>query len=554
MANVTIGDYLLMRLKELGIEHIFGVPGDYNLGLLDQVVRHPGMHWVGNCNELNAAYASDGYARIKGAGALVTTFGVGELSAINGIAGAYAEYVPIVHIVGLPTTIVQANQSIVHHSLGDGRFHVFANMYKEVTVAQTLLTQEHAAMEIDRVLIECWLKKRPVYIGLPSNVSYLTIASPKQPLPLAYPKSNVAAVNELAERAAVLLNQAKSPVVLIDLCAQRYPMKPFILDFLNRTGIPFASMNMGKGILDESHPQFIGNYYGEFSTAGLQEYIEHSDCIITFGSLLSDFNSTEPAVAWNTNRCIEIHSYYTKVKQSVYPNVLFCDVIPAVTKKIASYQFTGTAPTLERQKYPLQTMSIQQKRFWHQLSDFFTDNAIIIAETGTSMIGALSMTTPANVTYIAQMLWASIGYTLGALLGACRAAPERQAVLFIGDGAFQLTAQEVSTLLREGLSPTIFLLDNDGYTIERMIHGATMPYNDIQHWHYSALPKIFADTAWSATVKTESELAHALTERKKHPKQLALIVVVMEKMDAPEVLIKLGKEVSERNKYIVKEQ
>jgi|TARA_B100001964_G_C13900173_1_gene451295 indolepyruvate decarboxylase len=78
--KITIGDFLLKRLAELDIHHIFGVPGDYNLGFLDQIVENKDMQWVGTCNELNGAYAADGYARIKGASAMVTTFGVGELS------------------------------------------------------------------------------------------------------------------------------------------------------------------------------------------------------------------------------------------------------------------------------------------------------------------------------------------------------------------------------------------------------------------------------------------------------------------------------------------
>src|SRR3989338_10737001 len=165
MSKITIGDYLLLRLKELGIDDIFGVPGDYNLGFLDQIAAYKGMEWIGTCNELNGAYASYGYARIKGVGALVTTFGVGELSAINGIAGAYAEYVPVVHIVGVPATSIRANKSMVHHTLGDGRFNVFSDMYADITMAQTLLSENNAAAEIDRVLTVCWLKKRPVYIA-----------------------------------------------------------------------------------------------------------------------------------------------------------------------------------------------------------------------------------------------------------------------------------------------------------------------------------------------------------------------------------------------------
>ncbi|MCX7125601.1 MAG: thiamine pyrophosphate-binding protein [Gammaproteobacteria bacterium] len=542
-----------MRLTELGVSHVFGVPGDYNLGFLDQVVNFSKIEWIGTCNELNGAYATDGYARIKGAGALLTTFGVGELSAINGIAGAYAEYVPIVNIVGIPSTPVREKKSIVHHTLGDGRFTVFSDMYKSITVAQTILNNDNAASEIDRVLTECWLRKRPVYIALPSDVSYLEIEAPKKPLDLSYPKSNKDAVNELVERAAITLEKAKHPVVLIDVCAQKHPMKLLILEFLEKTGIPFATMNMGKAIINESHAQFIGNYNGDFSSDGVQKKVEESDCIITFGSLMSDFNTGSFTAKINVNATIEIHGFHARVKQSVYDNALFCETIPALIHRLSTYHYQEKITSVKKIKEEQpQEIVICHKRFWNQVSHFLQKKSIILAEAGTSMFGTQQMHMPDDSTYIAQTLWGSIGYTVGALLGVCVAAPDRQAVLFVGDGSFQLTAQEISTMVRHDLTPTIFLLDNDGYTVERVIHGPTMPYNDVQHWDYTQFPKIFGKDVWSIQVNNEVELKNALVAREKNKDKLAFITVMMEKMDAPEVLIKIGKAVSELNKYTSK--
>ena len=124
-STYTVGDYLLDRLAELGVTEVFGVPGDFNLEFLDHVVAHPRVRWVGNANELNAGYAADGYGRLRGMSALITTFGVGELSAANAIAGSYAEHVPVVHIVGAPAKDAQGARRVVHHSLGDGDFEHF---------------------------------------------------------------------------------------------------------------------------------------------------------------------------------------------------------------------------------------------------------------------------------------------------------------------------------------------------------------------------------------------------------------------------------------------
>jgi TPP-dependent 2-oxoacid decarboxylase len=132
----TISDYLLDRVAELGADRVFGVPGDYTLALLDHVVAHDRLEWVGCTNELNAGYAADGYGRLRGIAALMTTFGVGELSAINALAGSFAEYVPVLHIVGAPSTGTQAAQRIVHHSLGDGVFTHFIEMHRRITCAR----------------------------------------------------------------------------------------------------------------------------------------------------------------------------------------------------------------------------------------------------------------------------------------------------------------------------------------------------------------------------------------------------------------------------------
>jgi TPP-dependent 2-oxoacid decarboxylase len=549
MSKMTIGDYLLTRLKELGIHHIFGVAGDFNLGFLDQIVKHTGIEWIGACNELNGAYASDGYARIKGAGALVTTFGVGELSAINGIAGAYAEYVPIVNIVGTPSTATQNNKMLVHHTLGDGHFNIFADMYSRVTVAQAFLDKtNNAAEEIDRVLTACWLHKRPVYISIPTDVSYIPIDAPKKPLNLVY-TSQPEALNQFVEQAANFIEKAKQPITLVDFAAQRFPMQPLILDFLKKTGIPFAALSMGKAIINESHPQFIGNYMGNFSTSGVQNQVEQSDCIIAFGLLLSDFNSGGFTTNLNADSIIAIHGEYARVQKSIYEKAFFYHTIPALNKRL-SYRYSGAIiHTAVPEKILPEDTALRHERFWQLISPYLEKKSIIIAETGTSLFGSLQIPLPDETTYISQILWGSIGYTVGALFGACIAAPHRPTVLFIGDGSFQLTAQEISNIESHGLTPTLFLLDNDGFTVERLIHGATMPYNDIPAWNYTKLPHIFSDNVWSTYITTEKELAHALVERQKNKHKMAFITVKMDKMDAPKLLIQIAKLMAQRNQY-----
>lgn len=536
--KITISAYLLTRLHELGIKHIFGMPGDYNLLFLDQIIQDGQLKWIGTCNELNAAYASDGYARINGMSALLTTFGVGELSAINGIAGAFAEYVPIIHVVGMPATHLQENHMLLHHTLGNGRFDIFSNMYKEITVAQTILSKENAAVEIDDALMTAWLKKRPVYIGISANICKHEIDAPKEALVLKYPSSNQLALNEFIERASNLIKQAKSPVVLIDKCIQAQKATPLILEFLQKTGLPFATLSMGKAILDETHPQFIGVYNGKFGDQNIQQQVENSDCLIAFGALLSDFNTAGFTANIGEKIAIEIHGYWARFQQSYYKDVVFVESIPSLIKQLENYHYSEKMPAKKMERLICEDKPFTHQRFWKLMGNFLEKDVIVIAETGTSMFGVLETIMPAGTTFISQPLWGSIGYATGALLGACLAAPKRQVILFVGDGSLQLTVQELSTIARLQLTPTIFLINNNGYTIERVIHGAEMEYNDIQSWRYTELPKIFSDNVWTVSVKTEKELENALQERKKHANKLALIELIMEKMDAPLSLIK----------------
>lgn len=267
----TVTDYLFARLAELGVRHLFGVPGDYNLPFLDRVVRHPRIAWVGNANELNAAYAADGYARMNGLGALVTTFGVGELSAINGIAESYAEYVSVIHIVGTPPSAAQHAGALIHHTLGDGDFGNFARAYAEVTAARANLTAENATEEIDRILIAALRERRPAYLAIPMDVAVHPVASSFPPLRVPEPDISPAALEAFVARARAMLAQAGSAVVLGDFLADRFEVEPQLRRLVERGAFPHATLAMGKGLFDETAADFIGTFAGRGSAPEVRD-------------------------------------------------------------------------------------------------------------------------------------------------------------------------------------------------------------------------------------------------------------------------------------------
>ena len=548
MTNCTVGDYLVLRLGQIGIKHIFGVAGDYNMEFLDFIVNQPGIELVTTCNELNAAYAADGYGRINGIAALVTTFGVGELSAINGIAGAYAEHVPVVAITGSPATKIQSSGSLVHHTFGTGDFSMFAQMYEKVTAAQAYLTPENATAEIDRVLGVCLLKKLPVYISLPMDVASHEVAAPSDSFIPPVFKSDPATLAEAVDASVAMLEKAVKPIILADVGVDRHHLHEELRSLLEATGYPYATMNMGKGLLEETHPQFIGIYNGVATEEYVRKRIEEADCVLSIGALMTDFNTGKFSAKLDPGRTIEVHGQYLKIKRAVYNNVAIGDFLPALSKHLKHRDAKTLDLKPKRENLdagfmtpgqPNSTAAITQQRFWYRLAHFLRENDIVVAETGTCLFGAAVVPLPKGTTFVGQVLWGSIGYSVGSLLGCAIAAPSRRSILLVGDGSFQMTAQELSTILRYDLKPIIFLINNDGYTIERDIHGEKMPYNDIQPWKYHKLHEVFANNGWGVKVGTESELESALQQAEQSRDKLAFIEVVMDKMDSPEVLLKM---------------
>lgn len=538
--HITIGDFLIQRLVEAGVGHVLGVPGDYNLQFIEQIVAHDGVDFVGTCNELNAAYATDGYARLNGSAALLTTYGVGELSAIGGVAGAYAEHVPVVCITGAPPLNMMENAMPLHHSLGDGNYSNMMEAFSQFTCAQTLITPQNAAQEIDRVISTCLFEKLPVYIQLPSNVSFLTIDAPSTPLPnlsKSAPESLAIALKDLTTR----LENAKSPALLIDMDVSRLGLTDLIRTLVDKLQIPYASLSTGKAILSEQDPLFAGTYAGANSKPSARETVENSDCLISISPRFVEVNTALFTHNLPKDNTVILSNSGATIGHQHYEGVSARDMLEGVIGSLSERAKTAH-PAPEQSAWDVVAdANLTQARLWPRMARFFESNDVIIAESGTSYHGLSSQTLPEGAVFLTQSIWGAIGYTLPATLGASLAKPEKRHVLFIGDGSFQLTAQELSTLLRTGQKPIIFLLNNQGYTIERYILGMERAYNDVAPWNYTALPSAFGDVTNCTTLKaaTEGELETAL-DTAKSCDTLCFIELALDPKDAPEGLKSFG--------------
>lgn len=548
MSTFTIGDYLLTRLQEIGIKHLFGVPGDYNLQFLDRVIDHPDIRWVGCANELNAAYAADGYARSNGAGALLTTFGVGELSAINGIAGSYAEYLPVIHIVGAPATSAQLQGDCVHHSLGDGDFRHFIRMAAEVSAATAQLTADNATAEIDRVIEHALQARRPGYLSLAVDVAAIEVQLPVQPLN-PHQSSSPEARRAFRDAAERLLAPAERVSLLADFLALRWQQQSALAALREKSAIPCASLLMGKGVLDEQQPGYVGTYAGEASAGQVCGQIEQVDVAICVGVRFTDTITAGFTQQFAPERLIDLQPFSASVGEEHFALLSMADALSELQPLFEHYgqQWQpAIAPSAVQPDEPAAVIS--QQAFWQAMQKFLQPGDLILAEQGTAAFGAAALQLPSQAQLVVQPLWGSIGYTLPAAFGAQTADPDRRVILIIGDGSAQLTIQELGSMLRDEQRLILFLLNNEGYTVERAIHGATQRYNDIAPWNWTALPHALSlqgqAQSWriSETVQLDEVMA-----RLSAPQRLSLVEVVMQKEDLPPLLRKVTACLNQRN-------
>jgi TPP-dependent 2-oxoacid decarboxylase len=536
----TVGDYLLDRLAELGVTEVFGVPGDYNLEFLDHIVAHPHIRWVGNANELNAGYAADGYGRLRGMSAVVTTFGVGELSAANAIAGSYAEHVPVVHIVGGPSKDAQGTRRALHHSLGDGDFEHFLRVSREITCAQANLMPATATREIDRVLSEVREQRRPGYLLLPTDVARFETEPPTAPLPRYTGGTSPRALALFIEAATTLIADHQL-TVLADLLVHRLNAVDKLEALLAADVVPHATLMWGKSLVDESAPDFLGIYAGAASAEPVRRAIEDAPVLVTAGVVFTDMVSGFFSQRIDPTRTIDVGVQQSTVGNHVFAPVDMEAALDALTsiltrRGITSPPVASTSDDLPAEM-PDRDQPLSQKVLWDRFCHALTPGNVVLADQGTSFYGMATHRLPRGVTFIGQPLWGSIGYTLPATLGAGLAHRDRRPVLLIGDGAAQLTVQELGTFSREGLSPVIVVVNNDGYTVERMIHGKTAPYNDIVSWSWADIPTALGVTNHlTFRAQTYGELDDAFVGAASHRDRMVLIEAVVPRLDVPDLL------------------
>ncbi|KAK2740190.1 hypothetical protein FQN57_006201 [Myotisia sp. PD_48] len=529
--TIPVGEYLFRRLREIGIRHVLGVPGDFNLNLLDHIYNVPDMRWVGACNELNAAYAADGYARTKGIpGAVVTTYGVGELSALNGIVGAYSEYVPVIHIVGNTPRDMQKNHTKIHHTLWHDKWDhtTYQKMVEPVQSASAFINNESkAAAEIDRVLETAVKTRLPVYLFIPLDVQDSPIeASPlSKPLDLKVTNNGrETEEDEVVSEIIRLLSQAANPGVIVDMLMQRHGLTEQTRQLVELINLPFYTTPMGKSTVNESDPRFVGLYNGLVSShPDLKQQVENHDIILHLGPFPVSANTGGFSSQVSAERLIKLHPAYCSIGAKVWDGLDFRPVVDKLIAKLRSEPIPrkNNIVSLKPAEVQLDDSSsdpVDHARFWARLSKYLRPDDCVIAEVGTSQFGSQDLRLPDNTQYFSQLYYSCIGFSVPATLGVLLARREMghkgRVILLVGDGSLHMTVQEIGTMVREGFTPTIFVVNNKGYTIERLIHGPMQQYNDISTlWDYQKMLGFFgAKDCRNYSAKTYKELGQVLND------------------------------------------
>ena len=555
---VTIGSYLATRLEQIGLKHHFAVAGDYNLVLLDQLLLNENMRQVCCCNELNCGYAAEGYARAHGAAACVVTYSVGALSAFNAIASAYAESLPVILISGSPNTNDLNADHLLHHTLGTLNFRYQFEMARHITCEAVAITRpEEAPSLIDKAMRAAFRNRKPVYIEIPCNLSNALCSAPGPrasllDLPESDPASLAAAVNA----AGAFLRKAIRPILLAGPRLRSYGGVTAFRDLAEAIGCGVAVMPSAKSFFPEEHAQFVGVYLGSVSSPGCNALVESADAVLAAGPIFNDYTTVGWSAQPAASKTIHVDPDRVHVAGVTYGDVFLHEFLAALaeaakknTKNATTLiEFRRTRVETAQPSPPKPDAPLTRAEMCRQIQDVIHRDTTLIVETGDSWFNGFNMALPDGAKFEIEMQYGSIGWSVPATFGYALAAPDRRIVLMVGDGSFQLTAQEVCQMVRLKLPVIIFLINNRGYTIEVEIHDG--PYNNIKNWDYAGIMKVFNSTdgdgrGFRAT--TGRELAAAINGALDNKAGPTLIECTIDRDDCTKQLMEWGSRVAAAN-------
>ena len=533
---VSIGGYLIQRLQEVGVRDIFGIPGDFVLKFYGMLEDSP-IRVVGTTNEACAGYAADGYARINGVGAVCVTYCVGGLSLCNSVAGAYAEKSPVIVISGSPGMNERLADPLLHHRVKD--FNTQREVFEKITVATASLEDELTAFrEIDRCLDACLRYKRPVFLEIPRDKVLACPGLDHMPVRHSF-KSDELALNEAMQETLTTLASATKPVIIAGIELHRFGLGNQVLQFAERNNIPICATLLGKSVVSERHPLYLGVYEGAMGREEVRSYVEESDCIILLGAFMSDVNLGGFTARLDPAKCISATSEKLRIRHHHFHDVVFADFMNALAAaKVKTKRPTPnvTHPEVHSWKAEGKTI-VTMKRLFQKINSVLDQDLVVVADTGDSLFAAADLSITQHTEFLSTAYYTSMGFAIPASVGVQVANKKLRPLVLVGDGAFQMTCMELSTTVRMGFNPIVVVLNNKGYSTERFIQEG--PFNDIHNWNYHKMPELLG-SGWGFEVFTEGDLEKAFKAAFANLDCFSLLNVHLDKHDVSPALKRLA--------------
>jgi len=550
----NVAGYLIQRLYDLGVRHIFGVPGDFVLGFYHELIQSNKLKVINTCDEQGAGFAADAYARIHGLGVVCVTYCVGGLKVVNAAAQAFAEKSPLVVISGAPGIKERKKNPLLHHKVRD--FDTQQKIFEHLTIDSVLIDNPRtAAKDIDRVLSSAIRYKRPVYIELPRDMTSTPIPISREQFADSSTcskttkreeeyETDMDSMQEAIAEAVAMINSSKRPVIIAGVEIQRFGLQDKILQLAIRANIPVVATVLSKSVISEVHPLYIGVYEGAMGHESVREYVESSDCLILLGALMTDINFSISPTPIEQSSSIYVTSEKLTIKHHNFDNILSQDFLASLIEAplaIKDFVFVGKQSNTNNYNNKhfsvARNQKITVKRLFERLNFSITDSSIIIADVGDSLFGSLDLTIHGQTDFLSPAYYCSMGFAVPAAIGAQLAKPLLRPIVIVGDGAFQMTGMEISTITRFALNPVIIVLNNNGYGTERpMLDG---PFNDILRWNYYRIPEIIGHGK-AFLIETEGQLEDSLSAAEKfYSKDLCILDVRLDPHDGSPALQRL---------------
>ena len=540
----TIGSAVIDRLHQLGVRHIFGIPGDYVLSLYQLIEASPIQH-VGTTREDCAGFAADAYARINGIGAVCVTYCVGGLNTVNAIACAYAERSPVVLLTGSPGLSERVRTPYMHHMVRD--FSTQREVFEKITVAAISLDDPSTAeQEMDRAFAALLRYRRPIYIEIPRDLVHAPLTHPLQPFCLDDEPSDTAALDEAVAEVRAMLASARRPAILAGAEIARFGLQEDLTRLVEQLNVPIASTLLGKSVIREDHPLYVGIYGGLIARDEVQQFINQSDCLLILGSILSDvedLNADSPLMTGG--RTIHATADRIAIKHHRYDAIRFQDFVRAlVTNPLPSFSSRPLpAPLAVAQGAIAPDAPVTLNGLFHHLDSLLNKHTLVIADVGESLFAAADLHVHQRFEFLSPAYYTSMGFAVPAAVGASFADPTLRPIVLVGDGAFQMTGTELSTAVRYGQTPIVVVLNNRGYSTEREILEG--PFNDVHEWHYERICDMVGGGV-GTRITTQGEFNQGLSAALADPSRMYVMNVLLDPADRSAGMIRLAHRLAKR--------